>query len=109
MEISRRTAIKGAALVGLTAFPTREAQAAGLAAAAGTTLVSTVVRGAAGKGGYTLLASGPGEPHAVREDLGTKAVAGRAARRTTLAAFAQLTDMHLIDAQSPARVEYLDR
>ena len=109
MQISRRTAIKGAALAGLTSFPAREAVAAGPAVATGTTLASTVVRGAAGKGGYVLLASGPGEPHVLREDLDTKAQAGRAARRTNVAAFSQLTDIHLVDAQSPARVEYLDR
>ena len=109
MDITRRTAIKGAALAGLTTFPAREARAASLAAPQGTTLASTVVRGTAGKGGYVLLASGPGEPHVLREDLGVTAQAGRAARRTSLAAFGQLTDIHLIDAQSPARVEYLDR
>ena len=30
-------------------------------------------------------------------------------RRRPVAAFAQFTDMHIIDAQSPARVEFLDR
>lgn len=32
---------------------------------------------------------------------------GRAGRRTALAAFVQLTDLHLIDAQHPMRLEYL--
>ncbi|MEA2467169.1 MAG: hypothetical protein QOJ57_1295, partial [Thermoleophilaceae bacterium] len=43
------------------------------------------------------------------EDLGTRAQPGRASRRTGLACLVQFTDTHIIDAQSPARVEYLDR
>ena len=107
MNISRRSALKGAATLGVAAFPARGAKAATRAPVA--TLAATVRRGRAGKGGYVTLVAGPGEPHVVREDLLTKAQAGRAARRTPLTAFAQLTDIHLVDAQSPARVEYLDR
>ena len=73
------------------------------------TTASTVVRGPPGAGGYAQLLAGPGEPHSVREDLGARARPDGATRRTTLVAFAQLTDIHLVDAQSPARVEYLDR
>jgi metallophosphoesterase (TIGR03767 family) len=109
VEITRRTALKGAAAVGLAAFPARQAQAALLAAPQHTTLAGTVVRGRAGQGGYVALAAGPGEPHVLREDLGTKARPGRAARRRPLVSFAQLTDIHVVDAQSPARVEFLDR
>jgi len=109
MDISRRAALKGAALLGVTAFPARQAQAARAGVPPVATLAGTVVRGAPGKGGYAKLVAGRGEPHVLREDLGTKAQAGRAARRTALASFAQLTDIHIIDAQSPARVEYLDR
>ncbi len=32
---------------------------------------------------------------------------GRAGRRTTLAAFVQFTDLHLMDVQHPLRLEYL--
>ncbi len=109
VDISRRTAFKGAALLGVTSFPARQALAAAPASMLHTTVAGTVVRGAAGAGGYTRLTTGPGEPHALREDLGTKALPGRAARRTGLAAFGQLTDIHVVDAQSPARVEFLDR
>jgi metallophosphoesterase (TIGR03767 family) len=115
VDLSRRAALKGAALLGVSAFPARQAQAAGPVGAGGvvapqhTTLAGTVVRGATGAGGYVHLASGPAEPHVVREELGTRASAGRAARRTCLASFAQLTDIHVVDAQSPARVEFLDR
>jgi metallophosphoesterase (TIGR03767 family) len=41
----------------------------------------------------------------VRSDLAAPG-AGRADRRTPLACFAQFTDMHVVDAQSPARFEY---
>ena len=110
MQISRRTAIKAAAAAaGLSAFPLRSASAAPLAAPGGTTLASTMLRGPAGTGGYMRVVSGPGEPHVVREDLGAKALPGRVGTRSSLVSFAQLTDIHIIDAQSPARVEYLDR
>jgi metallophosphoesterase (TIGR03767 family) len=76
----------------------------------GTTLESTIARGVAlNSQGYVNLASGPGEPSVVREDLGTKAKPGRAAHRYGLACLVQFTDTHIVDAQSPARVEYVDR
>jgi metallophosphoesterase (TIGR03767 family) len=76
----------------------------------GTTLEQTIVRGAAvNPQGYVSLAAGPAEPFVVREDLGTRAQAGRATRRTGLACLVQFTDTHIIDCQSPARVEYFDR
>ena len=109
MDLTRRQALQAGAVLGVAAFPSRTALAAPLAAAQHTTLAGTVVRGAPGAGGYVHLATGPAEPHVLREDLGAKAKAGRAGRRTALTAFAQLTDIHLVDAQSPARVEFLDR
>jgi metallophosphoesterase (TIGR03767 family) len=76
----------------------------------GTTLDTTVLRSTTVRaGGYRLLVSGPGEPHLVRTDLGAAAASTRAKRRVGLASFVQLTDIHLVDAQSPARVEFLDR
>jgi len=118
VQASRRTVLKAAAAAaaaaaGLTAFPSR-ATAAGAAFAPAvapehTTLESTVVRGTPGALGYVPLVTGPPEPHLVRTDLGTSAVDGREARRVALMAFAHLTDIHVVDAQSPARVEFLDR
>jgi len=50
------------------------------------------------------LATGPGEPLVDRTEL-----AARSRITRTLAVFAQLTDAHVIDEESPARVEWLDR
>jgi metallophosphoesterase (TIGR03767 family) len=79
------------------------------AAGAPTTLDRTLLRGPAGTGGFVQLITGAGEPHLVRADLGVAAKAGRQSRRTPLLTFSHLTDMHVVDAQSPARVEFLDR
>jgi metallophosphoesterase (TIGR03767 family) len=77
---------------------------------AGTTLDQVVLPGARiNAGGYRLMVTKAGEPYLVRTDLGAKAGATRAQKRRGVVAFAQLTDLHLIDAQSPGRVEYLDR
>ena len=119
MRASRRSVLKAAAAAagglavgGTQAFPRRAAIAAGRGPVApqGTTLDATVVRGAkVNAQGYVKLASGPGEAHTVRTELGTTPKADRAVRRTSVLAFAHLTDIHVIDAQSPARVEFLDR
>ncbi|MEU9211704.1 TIGR03767 family metallophosphoesterase [Streptomyces sp. NPDC048415] len=71
----------------------------------GTTLRS-VAAPRSGSTGYRRLGDGPGWKRLVRGELAA-AKSGRAERRTTLAAFVQLTDLHLIDAQHPLRLEYL--
>ncbi|MCU1691607.1 MAG: hypothetical protein JWM64_698 [Frankiales bacterium] len=115
MRASRRSVLKAAAVLpvagAVTAFPGRPARAAtGPVAAGGTTLAGVVAKGPAlNPQGYVRLVSGPGEPHVVRDDLGVRAQTARAGRRRALLAFAQLTDIHVVDAQSPARVEFLDR
>jgi metallophosphoesterase (TIGR03767 family) len=76
---------------------------------AGTTLDVTLVRGKPGRGGYAPVVRRAGEPHLVRTDLGVPASKKRASRRRGLLAFAHLTDVHVVDAQSPLRVEWLDR
>jgi metallophosphoesterase (TIGR03767 family) len=74
-----------------------------------TTLDRTLLRGQPGAGGYRPIVNGPGEPHLVRDDLiGSRPPARHGARRPIIA-LGQLTDMHIMDAQSPARVEFLDR
>ena len=55
------------------------------------------------------MVAGPAEPHLVRGDLGVAARSGRANRRLPVIAFVHYTDTHMLDAQSPARVEFLDR
>jgi len=114
MEISRRDLFRAGAAVGgaaaLTgAGATAGSPAAAEAGAAGTTLARTLHQGAPGAGGYSRIVTAAGEAHTVRTDLGVPARAGRAARRRAVDAFVQLTDVHVIDAQSPMRVEYVDR
>jgi hypothetical protein len=72
-----------------------------------TTLDVTVARQAPiNGGGYRMVGVGPGEAHVVRFEL-----AGPGYRHPTLAlaAFAQMTDLHIVDDQSPLRVEFTDR
>jgi metallophosphoesterase (TIGR03767 family) len=81
------------------------------AAATGTTLDETIVKGAklatGTKQSYFRLAAGPGEKHLVRTELANRTA--NAGRPRSLLNFVHLTDIHLCDAQSPARVEFLDR
>ncbi len=81
----------------------------GTGAAAPTTLDQTLLRGPAGTSGFVQLITGAGEPHLTRADLGVAAKSGREGRRSALLTFSHLTDIHTVDAQSPARVEFLDR
>jgi metallophosphoesterase (TIGR03767 family) len=84
------------------------------AASAGATVSDTVGQTSvtqrlvpAAPGSFRFLQLGAGEPYAVREDL-APAVAGRAANRTSLVYFGQLSDFQLADEESPARVEVID-
>ncbi|MEO6701472.1 MAG: TIGR03767 family metallophosphoesterase, partial [Jatrophihabitantaceae bacterium] len=75
-----------------------------------TTLTRTLLRGTAT--GYQPVSIGAGEPHLLRDELvtGPTAAARRRDRhRRPIVALGQLTDIHVMDAQSPARVEFLDR
>jgi metallophosphoesterase (TIGR03767 family) len=79
------------------------------AAPADTTLEATLARGVPGPRGYASLAQRGGESHLVRTDLGIAASASREDNRRAMVAFAHLTDVHVVDAQSPMRAEFLDR
>src|SRR5690349_7163349 len=73
-----------------------------------TTLDRTLLLGPPGAGGYRPIVAGPGEPFLIRDELLGRRPAGRRGGRPILA-FGQLTDIHAMDTQSPARVEFLDR
>ncbi|MEU5691186.1 TIGR03767 family metallophosphoesterase [Actinosynnema sp. NPDC020468] len=102
--ITRRRFLRAAGVGGAAAalgLPTLPAHAA--VSAAGTTL--DVAGVPVGTGGYRRFAAGAGWPLVVRGDVATPG-AGREERRVAVACFVQFTDMHMVDAQSPARFEY---
>ncbi|SHH42566.1 metallophosphoesterase, PPA1498 family [Jatrophihabitans endophyticus] len=115
--VTRRTLLGGAAAAAGAAAVGGIVGVPGAAAAStayprapkGTTLARTLQHGRPNARGYRRIVAGPGEPTIARTELlGDVARRGRA-RRTPLVSFGQFTDMHIIDAQSPARVEFLDR
>lgn len=110
MGITRRgLARAGAALTAAAAVAATRPTGAGAAVRRAATLASTIRRGRPNARGYARLVRGPAEPHVVRTGLGIPARAGRARRRRPLAAFVQLSDVHVVDVQSPLRVEWTDR
>lgn len=112
MRLSRRDLLRtgllggGAALAGAVLPGLADAA---IASARTTTLRRTYGPGPAGAGGYRQVVVQAGEPHRVRAELGAVARRGRATRRRGLLAFVQLSDVHVVDHQSPMRVEYSDR
>ena len=112
MEITRRGLIKAGLVAGGAAgIPVSTLLPPAYAASAAdlTTLGSTLKRSGDPANGYVSVVRAAGERHTVRTDLGAAAQAGRAKRRRALLSFAQITDVHIVDAQSPARVEWFDR
>src|SRR5262245_37056346 len=70
-----------------------------------TTLDQTVVKPTrvdANRHDYLTLSDGNGEPHLIRSDLSSF---GYRHPTLSLGAFVQITDLHVVDDQSPARVE----
>lgn len=65
-----------------------------------------ITPGDPGDGGYRPLLRIPRAPHLLRRDLGGCAPSGHT---RPLVSFVHVTDLHVTDAQSPSRVEYLDR
>ncbi len=113
MALSRRDLIRSGFVVGgavaLGGRPGSAWALPDLASPKFTTLQSTYGKGAPGAGGYRPVVLQAGEPHVVRTDLGAGAGSRRASKRKALLSFAHLTDVHVLDAQSPARVEWVDR
>ncbi|WP_395658332.1 TIGR03767 family metallophosphoesterase [Nocardioides sp.] len=119
MQLSRRDLFRSslvvggaAALGGLGSLSADAVAGTGVhgaaARSAGRTTTRTTVlgKGPAGAGGWRPVVALPGESWVVRTGLGANAKKGRAARRKAVLAFAQLSDVHVVDAQSPIRVEY---
>ncbi len=73
------------------------------------TALGTIVPTAPNAAGYRRLTVGPPEAHVVRTGLGVDAAADRADCRDHVVTFVQLSDVHVMDHQSPARLEYFDR
>ena len=72
----------------------------------GSTLLQTVLQTTTGHKSYRTLVAGPGERYVPRLDVLRKSPsAGRTTVRRSLLYLGHLSDMHVIDAQSPARTE----
>ncbi|GAA1767419.1 TIGR03767 family metallophosphoesterase [Nocardioides hankookensis] len=111
MQISRRDLIRTSAAAGAViaagGVGLADAAVAGTGPLARSTTRTTVLgKGPAGVGGFAPVVTQPGESYVVRGGLGAKARAGRAKRRGSLLAFAQISDVHIMDCQSPIRAEY---
>ena len=114
MDLSRRRLLASSVFAGAFTAVNRELLLGSLsedavAAPAVTTLERTYAPGPADAHGYRKLVTRPGSARVVRTDIGVAAAARRARRRRALLAFAQLSDVHVVDHQSPARVEWTDR
>ncbi|MDZ5623158.1 TIGR03767 family metallophosphoesterase [Nocardioides sp. HM23] len=113
MKLSRRDLFRAGVLAGGVAA----AGAGGItmpslaqaAVAPRTTLTRTLRPGPPDAQGYSKIVAAPGEVRVVRTDLGTAAQPGRTTRRVGLQSFVQLSDIHIVDHESPARVEWVDR
>lgn len=68
-----------------------------------TTTLDATIR-PVGHGRYRRLGWAPGERHVLRRDIGGRPSSTRTADRRSLVYFAQHTDVHITDAQSPARL-----
>lgn len=70
------------------------------------TLVQTILQGGRRAGSYRVLATGPGEPYIPRLDVLRRSPdPARSSARRSLLYLGHLSDLHVIDAQSPGRIE----
>jgi metallophosphoesterase (TIGR03767 family) len=112
MELSRRHLLRSAVVLGGAAVVSREMLFGPLgeeAVAAGTSATATYGPGVPDPQGYRKVVAMPADKRVVRTDVGVPARSTRTRRRANLLAFAQLSDVHVVDHQSPARVEWTDR
>ena len=119
MQINRRDlfrsslAIGGAAALagagGLSVEAVAGSPAVHRAALGTTTRKVTLLRGHADASGYHKVVTAPGEGKGIVRTLGAKAGPGRARNRRHLVSFAHLSDIHIVDSQSPMRLVYDDR
>lgn len=121
MTISRRELLRTAGITGAAAFVLPAwwpewIDPAYATPAELTTLGRTIIKGRllneGPAGSYFRLKEGQGEPHIRRADLAERR--GRNTKelgkgRYSILNFVQFTDIHIVDGQSPARVEFLDR
>jgi len=112
MSMSRRRFIAGTAALAAAWGLSREALGAALAAPmrasdAPSTLMQTIkLSSQAVRGTYRTLLAGAGEAFIPRYDLlGRTADSARASARRSLYYMAHLSDIHVIDAQTPARMD----
>jgi metallophosphoesterase (TIGR03767 family) len=109
--LSRRSFLRntlvavGAAVVSTTIGTARRVSAA----VRRSTADATIVRDTPGTGGYTKLKEGPPLQWLVRAEVGGTASEERKACRKAVLGFVQFSDIHVVDHQSPLRVEWLDR
>ncbi|MEZ3158557.1 TIGR03767 family metallophosphoesterase [Microbacterium sp. BWR-S6Y] len=99
-------AATGIGLDALVAASARAQAPAATAAGIPTTLQQTIRQGSVVSGRYRALATGAGEPYLPRTDVLRRAPsAARTASRRSLLYLGHLSDLHVIEAQSPGRIE----
>lgn len=115
VELSRRRFMAATAGLAATWGLSREFMGNALAAPGDpadipTTLLQTIRQRSVGVADYRTLATAPGETYIPRYDLvGKKPDAARATKRRSLIYLGHMSDIHIIDPQSPARLEPLQQ
>lgn len=123
MAMSRRDFIKVVTAAAGTTIPLWALASACTSSSGGGTSGTTVGTGAGGGGGerrttldatialaagtgYRGLVWGPGEPFILRDELGVTADPERGKARRSILYFGQLSDTHVVDAQTPSRADW---
>src|SRR5690349_15936495 len=109
MDLTRRNLLRAGAVAGGAAASVPLLGSLSESAIASTTATQTWTFGPPNAKGYQKLVPGPPEARNVRTGLGASPTSSPSSCRTPLLAFAQFSDIHVVDHQSPGRVEWLDR